>query len=186
METIRGVNEITDEILYQRYRRGDLAAFEQLYRRYRRPLYLFLLRSGPSEADAEDLFQELWSRILTTEHGFREGSFRAWAFRIARNLRIDLFRRRNIRPVDDSPSMREVLAPEPGPEQRTQAEDCHRQLLQAISELPPDQREAFLLKEESRLSLNTIAEMAGVGRETLKSRLRYAFKRLRAALEDCL
>ena len=65
--------------------------------------------------------------------------------------------------------------------------DCTRQLdelLTAIGELPDAQREAFLLKEESGMSLDEIAEMTGVNRETAKSRLRYAIRRLRQQLVD--
>ncbi len=177
---------VTDESLFRQYRRGNMSAFDQLYQRYRRPLYLFLLRSTGAEADAEDLFQELWSRILKAEPDFQQGSFKAWAFRIARNLNIDWFRRRNIRPVDRDTQLHEPAGDSPGPERRAADLDCHEQLLEAIGELPAEQKEAFLLKEESGLGLQQIAELAGVGRETLKSRLRYAMKRLRQALEDCL
>lgn len=186
MQSPSDMSRITDETLYQRFRQGDLAAFDQLYERYRRPLYLFLLRSVPGEADAEDLFQELWSRILHAEHGFRDGSFKAWAFRIARNLRIDLFRRHNLRPVAADEQIRDAESADPGPDRQAQDLDCHEQLLSAIGNLPAEQRDAFLLKEESNLGLEAIAKLVGVGRETLKSRLRYAMKRLRATLEDCL
>jgi RNA polymerase sigma factor (sigma-70 family) len=176
----------SDEALYQGYRRGDAAAFDMLYQRYRQPLFLFLLRSCRTRADAEDLYQELWSRVIQAGEGFHQGSFRAWVFRIARNLQIDRYRRERVRPLADGDIPINLAAATPGPDQQTDAADCHERLLTAIGALPPEQREAFLLKEESGLELAEIATLAGVGRETIKSRLRYALKRLRASLEDCL
>jgi len=176
----------TDEDLYRRFRRGDAAAFEQLYGRYRQPLYLFLLRSSASEADAQDLFQELWDRVIRARDGFDGGSIRAWLYRIARNLRIDLYRRQQLRPASAHADTEQLPGNDPGPQRHSEDEDCVELLKRQIGQLPADQRDAFLLKEEGGLSLATISELAGVGRETIKSRLRYAVKRLRAALEDCL
>ncbi len=176
----------TDEDLYRRYRRGDNAAFEQLYGRYSQPLYLFLLRSVGSEPDAQDLFQELWGRVIRHAEGFDGGDIRAWLFRIARNLRIDLYRRRQLRPAPSTDDAEALPASNPGPQRRAEDDDCVDLMKREIGTLPPDQRDAFLLKEEGGLTLAAIADLAGVGRETIKSRLRYAMKRLREALEDCL
>ncbi|MCU7849000.1 MAG: hypothetical protein KZQ89_13565 [Candidatus Thiodiazotropha sp. (ex Lucinoma kastoroae)] len=60
------MNEISDEELYRRYCKGDTQAFELVYERYCQSLYLFLLRSCNTRADAEDLYQEVWSRIIAT------------------------------------------------------------------------------------------------------------------------
>jgi RNA polymerase sigma-70 factor (ECF subfamily) len=180
------MNETTDEDLFRRYRHGDAAAFEQLYGRYRQPLYLFLLRSTASEPDAQDLFQELWDRVVRARDGFDGGSIKAWLFRIARNLRIDLYRRRQLRPVSGDGETERLAGKDPGPLAHSEDVDCIELMNREIGRLPADQRDAFLLKEESGLSLATIADLSGVGRETIKSRLRYAMQRLRAALEDCL
>ena len=180
------MEEQTDEALYQRFLRGDIRAFERLYSRYRQPVFAFLLHSIGSRADADELFQEVWIRVMQAGDGFREGSFRAWVFRISRNLYIDLLRRRRVRPVADSREIERVAATDAGPERHTQDADCVGLLLAALNRLPQEQREAFLLKEETGTRLKDIARLMHVGRETLKSRLRYAMKRLRTAVEDCL
>ena len=72
---------------------------------------------------------------------------------------------------------------EPDPEQFAAAGDLGRALLAAIDHLPPEQREAFLMQAEGGLTLEEIAEATAVPRETVKSRLRYANRRLRAVLE---
>jgi RNA polymerase sigma-70 factor (ECF subfamily) len=180
------MDRLTDEALYSRFRKGETAAFDMLYERYRQPLYLFLLRSTPSKSDAEDLFQELWTRVIHARDQFQEGSVKAWLFRIARNLEIDMYRRRSLRPMADSERVDASAATDPLPEQRAHDADCGDRLVAAIDSLPRDQREAFLLKEETGLPLTDIAQLVSVGRETIKSRLRYAMKHLREILEDCL
>lgn len=65
-----------------------------------------------------------------------------------------------------------------------QRRQAAQRIVAAVGELPAPQREAFLLAEEGELSLEEIARATGVGRETAKSRLRYALARLRRALED--
>jgi RNA polymerase sigma-70 factor (ECF subfamily) len=180
------MNDPSDEDLYRHFRNGDAQAFESLYQRYRQPLFHFLLGSCRSVSDAEDLFQDLWDRIIHSKKGFTEGSFRAWIFRIARNLQIDAFRRSAVRPVSSDADVDALSAATPLPETRVHDEDCGQRMRQAIGQLSHEQREAFLLKEETGMPLGDIADMLCVGRETIKSRLRYALKRLRALLEDCL
>lgn len=177
---------MTDEDLFQRFRRGDLAAFQDLYSRYRKSLYLYLLRSSATEAEADDLYQEAWSRVIHAKERFNSGSFKAWLFRIARNLQIDSFRRQRLHLVSDPAEVDGIADPGRALDERSHADDCGERLKMELQQLPPDQREVFLLKEESGMTLEQIASMLGVGRETMKSRLRYSLKRLRQMLEDCL
>lgn len=177
---------MSDEVLFRRYRKGDAPAFETLYQRYRQSLYLFLLRSCDSSADADELYQDAWSRVITATKPFREGSFKAYLFRIARNLQIDRYRREHLIPVSDDEVVAQVSDPSPTPDARANEQDCTERMKRQLAELPREQSEAFLLKEEGGFTLEQIAEMVRVGRETIKSRLRYALKQLRKVLEDCL
>jgi len=177
---------LTDEQLFKRFRRGDAQAFEQLYTRYRKSLYIYLLRSSTGPAEAEDLYQETWSRVIRSQTPAGKGPFKALIFRIARNLQIDGYRRRTLHVVSDGDTSKELESQAPDPEDRSIIDDCGELLKTELGLLPEEQREAFLLKEETGLTLEQIAEMINVGRETIKSRLRYALKRLRLALEDCL
>lgn len=178
--------DVSDEVLLRRYRQGNGGAFEQLYQRHRAPLYRYLLRSCSGEAEAQDLFQEVWSRVIGSDGSFHGDSFLPYLYRIARNLRIDLARRQHLRLVGDDGVVDELASDEADAVRQLHMEDCGRRLRGELGELPEEQREAFLLKEESGLSLEQIAELVATGRETIKSRLRYALKRLRQALEDCL
>lgn len=176
----------TDEDLFSRYRHGDVAAFEQLYQRYRQTLYRYLIRTCPDTAEAEDIYHDVWSRVINAKNPFTDGSFKAYLFQIARNINIDRSRRNRLQLVTDEETLDAQPSANRPAEERQHLEDCGKRLLNELGQLPAEQRDAFLLKEESDLTLEQIAQLVYVGRETIKSRLRYALKRLREALEDCL
>ena len=178
--------EPSDEALFRLFRKGDDRAFETLYQRYRQTLYLFLLRSASSAGDADELYQDVWSRIITAGKQFDGGSFKAYAFRIARNLIIDRHRRGSLTLVTDLAAVHEPVQPGKSMEEQLQDEECSERMKRQIGQLPAEQREVFLLKEEAGLTLAQIAAMVDVGRETVKSRMRYALKQLRKLLEECL
>jgi len=177
-----------DETLMLRYRDGDAQAFARLYARHKGPLYRYLLRQCGMPAIAEELFQDIWLKLIAARAGYTvQARFTTYLYRLAHNRLVDHYRasRRGL-PVsyaEDCPEWAEVPAPlETQPDvqedQRRQAE----RLLALLAELPEAQREAFLLREEAGLSLDEIAQTTGTGRETVKSRLRYALARLRRGL----
>ena len=177
---------LSDETLFSQFIKGDTSAFENLYNRYRESLYTYLLRSSGNHAEADDIYQDAWSRVIHAKVPFTTGSFKAYIFKIARNLQIDSHRRSHIHLVGDNDHIEEVADSKPTMERQMDGEDCGERLLSEVAVLPMEQRDAFLMKEETGLSLEQIATMLDVGRETIKSRLRYAMKRLREVLEDCL
>jgi len=170
------------------YARGDLRAFETLYSRHRGPLYRFILRSVTNRATADELFQETWSRLVAARERYRpEAKFSTWLLQIAHNLIVDTYRRK--RPTAGAEETEQVMAhldaPEhERPEQQLSEFEQRRRVQLALEELPPEQREAFLLRAEQELGLEEIAEVTGVGRETVKSRLRYALVKLREKLSS--
>jgi RNA polymerase sigma-70 factor (ECF subfamily) len=181
-------SERTDEELMLAYAGGDLIAFEMLYRRHRGTLYRFLLRSLHQRADADELFQETWSRAVAARERYRvEAKFTTWLLQIAHNLVIDRFRR--ARPQASAEETEWVLnqidAPDEEQPDRVLSEFEQRRRLQiALEDLPEEQRVTFLLRMENGLGLDEISEVTGAGRETVKSRLRYALARVRAKFES--
>lgn len=166
-----------------RYKDGDVAAFETLYRRHNDSLYRYLLRLSLHPETAEDLFQEVWGKIIRSRHRYRPtAKFTTFLYRVAHNCFIDHVRR-NERHTRGS-AMDPEHNPDPGDEPEVSAEKslARRRLDDALAALPLEQRDAFLLHEEAGLSIDAIATMSGVKRETIKSRLRYASAKLRAAL----
>jgi RNA polymerase sigma-70 factor (ECF subfamily) len=179
-----------DEALMLAYRDGDAAAFATLYARHRGGLYRYLLRQCRTAAHAEELFQDIWMKVIAARERYvASAKFTTFLYQCARNRLIDHFRSqgRNLEEPDDPDDpVDPPAAAATQPDQMLQRRERAAQLVQAIESLPAPQREAFLLHEEGELTLEEIAELTGVGRETVKSRLRYALSRLRAAVEDLL
>ena len=174
------------------YRDGDAAAFDALYRRWRGPLYRYFLRQCGHAGQADELFQDAFMRVIGAAADYEPtAKFSTWLFRIAHNRLIDHWRKMGREPVDplesaadgDDTAFDPPAPPGAGPEHRAEQKRLGAALLAALNELPETQREAFLLAEEGGLTLEEIASVAGVGRETIKSRLRYATAKLRSKLE---
>ncbi|WP_374680463.1 sigma-70 family RNA polymerase sigma factor [Hydrocarboniphaga effusa] len=170
-----------------RYREGDVAAFRLLYGRHRGGVYRYLLRGCDQEDQAAELFQDVWANVVRSRERYEaKARFATWLYTLAHHRLIDHVRAR--KPAtealdDDTP----VAAPsQQQPDAQAEAASQRVRLLQELSRLPLEQRQAFLMKEEGGLSLEEIAQATGVGRETVKSRLRYALARLREALTDVL
>ena len=181
----------SDGRLMQRYCAGDNGAFEMLYTRYRASLRRFITRLAGNSAEADEVVQEVWTAVIHGRRSYRPASkFSTYLFSIAHRRLQDRQRRyrRRAAAFDDS-------VPPPAPEELVDdvtllPESCihnaqlHQALLSAIDALPPVQREVFLLKAETDMSLEEIAAATAAGVEATKSRLRYAVARLRAQLGD--
>ncbi len=180
-------SEASDEELMLRYGKGDARAFELLYRRHRLPLYRFLLRQIGNADTAEDLFQDLWMRVVNSRKRYEvRAKFTSWVYAIARNRLMDFYRangRASFLSHEESESVLEDLpAREIAADLRLDRKRAVERLLAALAELPDAQREAFLLQQEGELSIEEIAAATGASPETAKSRLRYAVAKLRARL----
>ncbi|MFT3806561.1 RNA polymerase sigma factor [Arenimonas sp.] len=177
--------EPTDEDLMKAYGAGDAAAFETLYSRHRGPLFRFMLRQLREHATAEELYQDVWQRVITARERYRpDAKFSTWLYQIAHNRLTDHWRAQSHRPVaPEDATERAEREPDPQtPERQLSAFEERRRLQLALEELPADQRETVLLRLEQELSLEEIGRITGVGRETVKSRLRYAMDKLRSRL----
>ena len=175
----------SDEALMLSYAGGNAGAFEQLYGRHRERLYRFLVAQLRDPALADELFQDTWQRVIAARGGWRpEAAFATWLYRIARNLLADHWRARRHRPPSPSDADERVarVSDDHTPELTLSEFEQRRSLALALEELPDDQREVLLLRLQQELTLEQIGEITGVGRETVKSRLRYAMDKLRARL----
>lgn len=175
----------TDEALMLAWAGGDAGAFDVLYQRHRGPLFRFLLGQLRDRPLAEELYQDVWQRVIAARAGWRpDAAFATWLYRIAHNRLNDHWRAQRHRPPApaDADLRTAALADPDDPESLASREDVRLRLQQALDELPEDQREAVLLRLQQELSLDEIGRITGVGRETVKSRLRYALDKLRARL----
>lgn len=176
---------LSDEMLMLAYAGGQVAAFEQLYGRHRARLYRFLLRQLRDGTLADEIFQDVWQRVIAARQGWKpEAAFSTWLYRIAHNRLADHWRALQYRPpAPDNADERTERVPDPDTPERNLSEFEQRRRLQlALDELPAEQREVVLLRLEQELTLEEIGAVTGVGRETVKSRLRYAMDKLRSRL----
>jgi len=173
----------SDEDLMLRYAAGEAAAFDLLYGRYRVRLLRYLVRLTGQTAIAEELYQDTWSRVIDARSRYASSArFAAWLFRIAHHLAIDHLRR-----LHPTVNADEVLvgfpgAPEDDPAFAFEQSEQLTRLANLVEALPVEQKAVLLMRAEGELTLEEIASTVGTGRETIKSRLRYALAKLREGL----
>jgi RNA polymerase sigma-70 factor (ECF subfamily) len=152
-------------------------------------LYRYLLRHVRNACAAADLFQEVWSHLIAARARYEpRAKFATFLFSIAHNCAIDFFRRDvNLRRAvfaheSDSVLIEPEVPEHQRPDRVAEFAEQESALLAAVAALPQEQREAFLLREETGLSVEEIARITDVPVETAKSRLRYAVRKLKHSL----
>jgi RNA polymerase sigma-70 factor (ECF subfamily) len=182
----------TEEALLERYLGGDDAAFEQLVEQTGERLFAFIGRFLGDWHEAEDVYQLVWVKVARRAGSFDGRSrFTTWLFQVARNSCLDAVRRRKRRRLVTLAPREEETRPEPfdalaaeeaAPGDTVLDEELGARIREAVRSLPSEQREVFLLKEEADMTFEEIGALLGCGKETAKSRMRYALRRLRNAL----
>ena len=165
------------------YKNGEAAAFDMLYLRHKGGLYRYILRQLGGQTElANELFQDVWMNLIKSRERYQAtAKFTTYLYRIAHNRLVDHWRASKPEPVElDQQTLVDQCAHLP--EQKIEQQQLKSQLLQHIAVLPEEQRNTFLLQQEAAFSLQQIADITGVDRETVKSRLRYAMNKLRQSL----
>ena len=186
------VEDRNDEALIDAFKAGDTSALEMLFRRYRRPVFGWLLHMTDDRADAEDLYQDVWLRIVRSVADYTTGGFRSWMWRIVRNCLID--HARKMRPVlaldeplsgeADAETVVSALADPAFVDvlERMEGEERRIKVRAAISRLSQPLREVVLLRIDGELAFVEIAEMLGLKLGTVLARMHHAVKCLRKDL----
>lgn len=163
----------------------DKGAFAALFRHYAPRVKGYLIRQGCSAAQAEDLAQEVmatvWRKADLYDPAKAEPS--TWVFTIARNLRIDALRRER-HPQVDLDDLPERADDAPPADERIANGQRAERVRRALATLPPDQAEVVRRAFFEDKVHTTIAEELGVPLGTVKSRMRLAMTKIRAALAD--
>ena len=178
-----------DEQLMLAYAGGDAGAFETLYARHKGPLFRFVLRSVKGRGEAEELFQDVWMKVIEARGRYvPKAKFTTWLYTVAHNRLVDHWRARGLATVsmdeEESGVPEPVAAPSAEPHRIAEAGDMLARITTALAALPLAQREAFLLHHEGDLTAAQIAAATGTNEEAAKSRLRYAMNKLREAIAD--
>ena len=179
----------TDEELVANSIGGDTESFDELIRRWERPIYALAYRQLGREEDARDVCQETFLRAFRALAGFRgQAKFSSWLYRIALNLCRDWLRRERRTPVVQAPEdvdlMELAAAREPSEtiEERVSRQDMTRAVERAMTLLPEEQRTAIILKEYQGLTFQEIADLVGCPLSTVKTRLYQGLAVLRREL----
>ena len=183
--------QLSDKALASQVAQGSSTALETLYDRYASTVLGISLKIMGDQAAAEDVLQETFWRVWRSAASYQSqrGSFTGWLFRIARNLAIDAYRRRNIRPrpitdVDDSDSKIDQT-PDPNMDVAEQSQLLvnHKQVLSALATLPRVQRQVIELAYFYGMTRQEIAEATGEALGTIHTRARLALQKLREELQ---
>jgi RNA polymerase sigma-70 factor (ECF subfamily) len=179
----------TDEELVARSIGGDANSFNELIKRWERPIYALAYRQIGREEDARDVCQETFLRAYRALNGFRgQAKFSSWLYRIALNLCRDWLRRERRTPVVtvsedvDLIELASKLEPSESVEDRVARQDLSRAVERAMAVLPEEQRTAILLKEYHGLTFQEIADLVGCPLSTVKTRLYQGLAVLRREL----
>jgi RNA polymerase sigma-70 factor (ECF subfamily) len=161
--------EETDEALVARYVRGDAAAFDQLYKRHELRVWRYLERNVRNQAVADELLQEVWFALARNAASLESTTrFRTRLFTLAHDRMIQSLRTR--------PAQSETNS--------GQGASSANGLGHAVSQLPREQREPYLLQMEGQLSVGEIAEITESAIDTTNTRIRQARLKLRELLNE--
>jgi RNA polymerase sigma-70 factor (ECF subfamily) len=179
----------TDEELVARSKTGDIDSFNQLVKRWERPIFALAYRTLGREEDARDVTQETFLRAFRALSGFKgDAKFSSWLYRIALNLCRDWMRKERRAPLVAVPEGVDVeqLAAERGPvetvEDLAARSELSREVARAMESLPAEQRQAIILKEYHGLTVQEIADLMKCPLSTVKTRVYQGLSTLRKQL----
>ena len=182
--------ELADSELISAFKAGDAEALGLLMERHKAALYGYLLRITGRREAADDIFQEVFLKLVKNPSAYGEREkLKSWLFTVARNAAMDFFRKEGCRaevPLEgrgESPGPADFTAsPEPGPAEAAVNKALSEKLEAALALLSPDQREVFYLRHYSELSFREIAELLSVPIGTVLARMSRAAALLRKEL----
>ncbi|MGW6291899.1 RNA polymerase sigma factor SigM [Streptomyces sp. NPDC055058] len=178
--------EASDQDLLSRHVQGDPDAFGELVRRHRDRLWAVALRTLGDREEAADAVQDALVSAYRAAHTFRgQSAVTTWLHRITVNACLDRARKaasRRTSPVDDTERLEQLLEPHESASAPAERNDLHRQLIEAMATLPPDQRAALVLVDMQGYPVAEAARILDVPAGTVKSRCARGRARLQPLL----
>jgi len=180
------LHEQPDSELVRQIQSGEAAAFDELMRRYKRPVVNFIFRMLGNAQDADDIAQDVFVRVYQNLDTYRsETKFSTWLFALARNAAIDRIRWRSRHRTESIESAPEIVASS-GTAEEVNAREIGDQIAVAVAKLPEDQRIAIILSEYQGMSYAEIAGVMQCSEKSVESRLYRARQTLREELRPLL
>jgi RNA polymerase sigma-70 factor (ECF subfamily) len=179
---------ISDELLLERAKGGDQAAFVELYERHRNAVFRFAYRLLGSVETAEDVTHDCFLSLIRRPEGFEpsRSGLRTYLYAAARNLSLKYFRSSGRTGSFEELNAEPIGPAREGPLHRLLDAELSQKVKEAVTSLPPLQREALVLFEYEGLALNEIADVVGSDVGAVKSRLHRAREGLRTILRPYL
>jgi RNA polymerase sigma-70 factor (ECF subfamily) len=188
---MKNLSTLTDQELVRSYMNGDSNAMNVLVERYKDKIFTSIYLLVKDKYLAEDIFQDVFIRIIDTLKGGRytdEGKFLPWAMRIAHNMCVDHFRKvkrsPSIKTSDDHDIFEVLNFSEAGADQKIMANQSHDKIRRMVDLLPEDQREVIILRNYADLSFKEIAELTNCSINTALGRMRYGLINLRKMMTE--
>jgi len=173
----------TDADLIKKYLSGNEFAFEKLYKRYEKPLYGFIYKFVRNKAVTDDVFQQTWHKVIRALPKYTErGKFSSWVFGIANNACIDYVRRKDVALKDEAFSaerMDELPDADGMQDDKMINMEDKLWLKEAVSKLPPEQKQVVLLRLYAEMSFKEIAKELNCSINTVLGRMHYAVNHLK-------
>jgi RNA polymerase sigma factor (sigma-70 family) len=183
--------QLADQELIDLYLNGNEKAFEILLRRHKARIYTSIYIFCKDSQLAEDIFQEVFIKIINTLRSGRynhEGKFLQWALRISHNLCVDYFRRDKRRPTigqtDEYDIFNVIGLSDESAEQGIMRSQVHERIRNLVDSLPNEQREVVVLRHFADMSFKEIASLTRVSINTALGRMRYALINMRRMVEE--
>lgn len=175
------MQSLSDEHIMAKVAEGQIEQLGLLFERYNVRLYNFYLRTTASKDLSEDLVQMVFERILKYKHSYKQGSpFKAWFYRIARNVKIDYFKKKRINTdslEDTNPDRNMHFAQQGG--QGLEQEEQIRLLHESLRQLPDDKREILVLSQLEEMEYKEIAKIFEITENSARVKVHRALKALK-------
>lgn len=176
--------DILENRLIERSRERDSAAFGELIKLYRKPLYSYLIKMCGDRFSAEDLFQET---LIKVWHGIgkydEQQKFSSWLFSIAHNCSIDFLRKRKLA-MNTFEELNEETAVDRDLHDVIVTNELKEKLDKAVAKLPEKQKQVFLLRQFGEFSFKEIAKMTDEPLNTVLSHMHYAIKKIKEVMRN--
>lgn len=185
------VTPLNDQQLIAQYLDGDERAFEELLNRHKSKIYTSIYLFVKDTALAEDIFQEVFIKIIDTLRRGKynhEGKFVQWAMRISYNMCVDYFRRNKRRPKVSPTETFDIFdvlqTGEDNAEETIMKSQTHEKIRKLVDLLPAEQREVVILRHYADMSFKEISQLTRVSINTALGRMRYALINIRKMIEE--
>lgn len=185
------MSQVSDTELIKAFQEGDSHAVEVLINRYKDKVYSSLLFYVKDNYLAEDLFQDVFIKIIDTLQNKRyteEGKFLPWALRIARNLCLDYFRKVKRNPSVKTSEYSDIFdvlqLSDDAADTKMMQGQSHDRVRMMLDMLPEEQREIIVLRHYANLSFKEIAQITNCSINTALGRMRYGLINLRKLMAE--